>query len=403
MNAIEAGKAYIKFLLEDKEFKKKLDGIGTRLQNVGKIGMTATAPIVGAFAAATAAALSYGDGVGDMAARTGIAADKLSALQYAADQSDVSVGTLERGIQRMTLNIGNAINGTGTFSETLNTLGLSVSELQGLAPDQQFLRISDAIAQVEDPALRAALAQKTFGKASQELGPLLAIGSDGMGAMMQKAHELGVVLTEEDVTALGELDQALKTAKTQLFGMSVQVGAAVAGPLTDFLGILQPIASAVVYLIDLCPNLVRVLAAVSTAIAAASAATWGLGLAIKFATAHPVIAALSVIAAAVASIASYFWDAADGTAALGNNINEIGGGAGPPADVKAIEAQAAALAAQTQESMAQIAIQPPTSTTSVFDPQLMDVLADSNKGIWEVVNILTRIERRPGGLIAGAG
>lgn len=302
MNGIEAGKAYVKFLLDDKDLTKSLAKVGAKLQSVGKIGLAATTPIIGAFTAATVAALEYGDGIGDMAARTGIAAKELSALQYAADQSDVSIQALERGVQKMTLNIGNAANGTGTFGKTLEQLGIGLTELRGLNPDQQFAKLADAIKKIEDPALRAALAQKTFGKASLELMPLLMQGSKGISGLAAEAEALGIVLTEKDVEALGELDQALKTSKQQLFGMAVQVGAAVAGPLTDFLTTIQPIVASVVEWIRNNPELTRSIAAVTAAIAAASAASYALGTVFTFLSLHPFVRTVIVLTAAVVAL-----------------------------------------------------------------------------------------------------
>jgi len=302
MTGIEAGKAYVKFLLDDKDLTKGLAKVGAKLQSVGKIGLAATAPIIGAFTAATVAALEYGDGIGDMAARTGIAAKELSGLQYAADQSDVSIQALERGIQKMTVNIGNAANGTGTFGKTLGDLGIGLTELRGLNPDQQFAKLADAVRKVEDPSQRAALAQKVFGKAAMELMPLLMQGSQGMAGLAAEAANLGIVLTEEDVAALGELDQALKTSKQQLFGMAVQVGAAVAGPLTDFLTTIQPIVAMVTQWIKENPELTRSIMAVTAAIAAASAASYALGTVFTFLSLHPFVRTVIVLTTAVVAL-----------------------------------------------------------------------------------------------------
>jgi hypothetical protein len=302
MNGIEAGKAYVKFLLEDKDLKRRLTKIGTDLKKVGKIGMAATAPLVAGFAAATKAALDYGDGLGDMAARTGIAVDKLSELQFAADQSDVSITSLERGIQRMTMNIGNAANGTGTFSRTLNTLGVSLEDLRGQAPDQQFALMADALAKIEDPAQRAALAQQVFGKAAQQMLPLIAQGSAGLATMAARARELGIVLSEEDAEALGKLDQALKVAKQQLFGLSVQIGTAVAGPFTDFMKSIEPMVREITTWIRTNPTLTATIIKVTAAVAGMSAATYALGTALTVISAHPVLAAIVAITGAIVAL-----------------------------------------------------------------------------------------------------
>jgi hypothetical protein len=406
--AIEAGKAFVKFLLDDKELRKGLAKVGQRLQSVGKIGLAATAPIIGAFTAATIAALEYGDGIGDMAARTGIAAKELSGLQYAADQSDVSIKALERGVQKMTINIGNAANGTGTFSKTLGDLGLSLEELRSLSPDQQFLRLSDAIKRVEDPAMRAALAQKAFGKASQELLPLLNQGSEGINSLVRQAEELGITLTEKDVAALGELDQALKTAKQQLFGMSVQIGAAVAGPLTDFLHTIQPIVATTVEWIKNNPELVRTVAAITAACAAAATASYGLGVAFTFLAAHPVIATVVALTAAVIALNDALrnlseWIAdspelqrmkedLEGVKETLATLDRAAGGQSPQsqmptvADAQSLMSNAAAFQKRIEASLAEQ--QPALSqATAPIDPMTGREITRTADGVWKLVEI----------------
>jgi hypothetical protein len=302
MTGIEAGKAYVKFLLDDSELKKKLKTVGTKLKDVGKIGLTATAPLVAGFAAATKAALDYGDGLGDMAARTGIAVEKLSELQFAADQSDVNISTLERGIQRMTVNIGNAANGTGTFAKTLSTLGVSLSDLQAMSPDQQFIALSDALAKVEDPATRAALAQQVFGKSAMQMMPLIQQGAAGLKSMADRARELGIILSTEDAAALGELDENLKTIKQQMFGLAVQIGTAVAGPLTNFLKWSQDVIGPIIRWAGENPNLIATIAKLTAIIGGASLAAYAFGTALTVIAAHPVLATVIALTAAVVAL-----------------------------------------------------------------------------------------------------
>lgn len=308
---VEAGKAFVKFLLEDSEFRKSLKGVGTQLKNVGKIGAAATAPLVAGFTAAIATFVSVGDALGDMATRTGVGAEALSELTYAAGQTGTNITAVEKAIRKMQVNVGNAAMGTGTFSDTLAALGLDLAHIQSLTPEAQFMEIARAVGAIEDPATRAALAQKAFGKGAAELLPLLAQGADGIDKLRQRAQELGVTMSTEDVAAAQALDDALQTAKAQVKSMAIQVGAAVAGPLTEWLKSNEDNLAAIINFIKENPGMVKAVAAITAAVAAASIATYALGTALTIVSLHPIVAALAIIGAAVVVVTTMFDNWAD--------------------------------------------------------------------------------------------
>ena len=73
-----------------------------------------------------------------MSQRTGISVETLSELGYAAQLSGVDVETLETAIKRMQKTIIGAAEGSQAAVEALAELGLTVEDLRGLSPDQQF-------------------------------------------------------------------------------------------------------------------------------------------------------------------------------------------------------------------------------------------------------------------------
>ena len=101
MNGIEAGKAYVKFLLDDKALKTGLAKVGAKLQMIGKVGLAATGPLVAGFAAATKAFVDAGDELDKMSQRVGFSVEALSELKYAAGQSGTSIDAIERSAKKM--------------------------------------------------------------------------------------------------------------------------------------------------------------------------------------------------------------------------------------------------------------------------------------------------------------
>jgi hypothetical protein len=352
---IEAGKAFIKFLLEDKEFKKGLTGIATRMKKFGAIGTAVSAPIVAGFGAAVAAFTSAGDELAKMSTRTGFSVESLSELKYAADQSGTSIGSIERATKKMQVGLLDAAKGTGALFESLGPLGLSLDELQKMSPEQQFLALSRAIASVEDPSQRAALAQKVFGKSGTDLLPMLADGAAGLDQLRQRAHDLGLTMDGDTANSAVVLGDNIEDLKKQFFQLAVNIGAAVAGPLNDFLMVAQDIMSWVLGFIKENPGLVRGIGYIATAVAAASAAALTFGTILAIISAHPIIAALAGIAALALLVARYFGLIGDNAKGMKKGLDEIKGASASIPDVnqKKLDSQAEGVKQQLQAAVNQ--------------------------------------------------
>jgi hypothetical protein len=240
---IKAGDAYVRVYSDDSDLVKGLKGIGGKLkalgggiQNVGagiaSVGAGITglgAAILAPIGAATKAFISAGDELQKMAIRTGVGAGALSELGYAAEQSGTDLATLETALARSQKAITEANDGSAAMVETFQRLGLNTKELARLSPDQQFQRISAAIAAIPDPTERAARAMQIFGRSGTKLLPLM---TSDMAALRQQARDLGITLTQEDADAAASLGDAFDDVGKTIKAAFLQVGAAVAGPLT---------------------------------------------------------------------------------------------------------------------------------------------------------------------------
>ena len=132
-----------------------------------------------------------------MSKRTGFSVEALGELKFAAEQSGAGLDTVEKAAKRMVSVIADADAGLKTSTDALDGLGLSVKDLKALSPEQQFDAIGLALAGIEDPSLKAALAQDAFGRAGTDLLPFFDEGADGMEELRQKAQDLGVVMSGE--------------------------------------------------------------------------------------------------------------------------------------------------------------------------------------------------------------
>lgn len=215
---IRAGAAYIELFVSDSKLvrglekaSKKLKAFGDVItgwgQKMAAIGAAITAPLVGSAKAFS----EMGDRIAKASARTGVSVETLSELAYAADLSGANLEILEGSLRKMQKAIIEAAEGSESATDALSKLGLTVENLRGLSPDQQFKLIADRLSQIKSPALRAALAMELFGKSGTQLLPLMADGAKGIEALQQQARDLGLTMSTEDAKAAEALNDTFDT------------------------------------------------------------------------------------------------------------------------------------------------------------------------------------------------
>ena len=238
--SIRAGRAFVELFADDTKLvrglraaEKRLKAFGSGVQSIGTklfgLGAAAVAPLL----ATTNVFADMGDKLAKMSARTGISVEALSQLGYAAEQSGADLETLEGGVRKMQKFLVEAAQGSKSAQSTLAKLGLRLSDLGRLTPDQQFELLADRISKIQDPAIRAATAMELFGKTGTSLLPMMQDGAKGIEALKQQARDLGLVISTEDAKAAETFGDTLadlwKVLKSGVFA----IGAALAPLLQD--------------------------------------------------------------------------------------------------------------------------------------------------------------------------
>ena len=218
-DAIRAGAAYVEAYLEQARLNRDLAVAEAKMrtwsQSIANLGAGAfggdlpgpisailrfaSSPsgIVTGLGVAAKGWASFGDEIGKAAKRTGIAADALSALKYAAGHSDVTFEALQAGLGKMARTLSDALDGEKTATDALGRLGVSALALQGIGPEKQFARIADAVMRIADPTARATAVMEVFGRGWRSLMPLLREGSNGISALTDRARDLGLVIGDD--------------------------------------------------------------------------------------------------------------------------------------------------------------------------------------------------------------
>ena len=302
---IRAGKSDVELGIRDRlaaglaKARKRLQAFGSGIAKIGG-GITAAGGAVSSvFLGSAKKFADFGDSIEKMSARTGASAKRLSELAFAAERSGTDISKVEAGYRGMARTLLNANDGLTTSVDSLNALGVNLEDLNGMNPDQQFLAIADAISKIQDPTKRAGLAMRVFGKSGTDLLPMFAGGSKGIQDLAKEADRLGLTLGTKDAAAAAKLTDALGDMASTFKGVFIQIGAAVAGPLTDF---ANRIASGVSMVIEFIRNnqaLVSSVAAVAAGLVVGGTVLTGMGFAAMGAAAG--IGAITAAAAALAS------------------------------------------------------------------------------------------------------
>ena len=180
------------FKEQAEKVKDALGKVGTAGKNLAKLNLKAVTTSVkglgiatGAVATAAGAAVAgmvslandasgAADTIDKASLRMGVSAEEYQKLSYAAGQSGVAITTLEAAAKQMQKD-GNNMDLTKALKQ---------------------------VASIKDESERSAAAIEMFGsKAGYQLAPLLAAGADGITDLTKNAEKLGLVMSNEAVSA----------------------------------------------------------------------------------------------------------------------------------------------------------------------------------------------------------
>ena len=181
---------------------------------------------------------SFADNIITLSMQTGQTTDQLQEFSYATELIDVSVDTLQGSLTKLTNNMQDTMNGTGNAQASFEALGISVTNADGSmrSANDVFYETIDALGKVKNETERDAMSMDIFGRSAQDLNPLIIQGSDTLKAYADEAHNVGYVLDEEALSALGAVDDAYQRLQKTQEGVKNQLAAEFAPYLEEFYG-----------------------------------------------------------------------------------------------------------------------------------------------------------------------
>lgn len=298
-----------------------LDNIGSAASKVStktKGISTAAAAGVGGLVAMAVQAGQSADEINTLAKQTGLSTEQIQKFSYASDIIDVDLETLTGSLAKLTKNMQGAKNGSKNTQDAFDALGVSILDQNGnLRSNQEvFSEAINALAGIEEETQRDAYAMQIFGKSAQDLNPLILGGADALERLGNEAEAAGLILSQDALDSANEFNDSIDKVKATASASFGKIAGQLADVLMPVLEQLTDIFSQVLTFISgMSPETLQVITTILLVVAAISpiagmissiiTVVKGLGTALAFLSANPILLIIAAVVAAVAAIALF--------------------------------------------------------------------------------------------------
>ncbi len=196
--------------------REQLDGVKESLKSMKEmVEAMGIALLAEHLVEAAKSAAEFGDRIEHAAQKTGMSAESLQGLGFAAKMSDVDFQSLTIGLTHLSRAMLQTQQGSLQSASAFRSVGLSAQQLQSMSMDEVLAKVADRFHATRDGATKTALAMQIFGRSGAELIPLLDRGSEGIDALKAKAKQLGIVMGSDAVSQSAEFADRLKEISAQ--------------------------------------------------------------------------------------------------------------------------------------------------------------------------------------------
>ena len=255
--------------------------------------------------------MAFTDTLSKMSQRTGIAAESLGGLKFAAEQSGANFDILSQGLRTFQQQLANAQNGK-------NTLGIDATT----DTEEALMQFADRIKNMTSETQQVKAATEAFGKAGYKLLPMLQEGRAGIQKLKDEARELGLTLDETAIQEGVKLTDATNRMQQSFASVSNQIISALAPSMTTLFDNMARVASSITSWISSCPVFVSNLGNITIAIGAVVGVLQLLPAILSAIVAHPVVAVIAGLAVAVAGLSAAMGPVPEQFNALTNSMQK---------------------------------------------------------------------------------
>jgi hypothetical protein len=166
----------------------------------------------------------------------GVQQKQLQALQHVAELTGTGAAQLSVNLERMQRRIGEVARKGGQAEAALSEIGIAAREMISLPADEQLVRISQAMAGVDNASIRASIAMDLFGRDGVRMLKLMEqLGKEGLAPTVSELEKMGVALSRIDTAKVEQANDSLFRTQQVLDGVVNKVAVRLS-PLITQLG-----------------------------------------------------------------------------------------------------------------------------------------------------------------------
>jgi hypothetical protein len=173
-------------------------------------------------------------GASKAAQRIGVSRQAYEELAHAAHETGTPIESLETGLKFLNRSLYATTTGNYRLAYGFSQLGVRTHDASGKlrGADAVLMDVAERFKTLPDGPKKTALSMQLFGRAGNQLIPMLNKGRAGLEEYRHEAHELGLVFSEEDVAAAKKFTEATHQLESTMEGLKRRIGVALLPVLT---------------------------------------------------------------------------------------------------------------------------------------------------------------------------
>lgn len=184
-----------------------------------------------------------GDEIDKMSQKIGISTDAYQEWSYVFERSGADVNNLQTGMKTLSGVITDAANGSESAASKLSAIGVSLEEINGLSQEDQLSLVISRLQEMGEGSERTAAATDLLGRSATDMAAVLNMTSEDTQALIDEAHEYGMVMSEDAVASSAAYQDSLTKLQGTLGGLKNQLVADLLPGLTQVVDGLADVAN----------------------------------------------------------------------------------------------------------------------------------------------------------------
>ena len=235
-----------KIAVENGEANKNLDNTSSKASDLGsklKSGLATAAKVSAAAIAAvgTAAGVAgakiwslanetaaYGDTIDKNSQKMGMTAEAYQEWDFVMQHCGTSITSMQASMKTLA-------TAAETDNKAFKALGITQKQIASMSQEELFAETIKGLQNCTDETERTYLAGQLLGRGATELGALLNMSAEDTEALIQQCHDLGIVMSDDNVKASAAFQDALQNARQSVSGMKYGLVSELLPGFTTFL------------------------------------------------------------------------------------------------------------------------------------------------------------------------